>query len=383
MHDTRNHISGGILASSQRQMAVGTDVLYKELRSHAPQGQRYDCLKCEPCQRLLRDAKNPSIRYDPDALDNLTEHLRGKAHRKKVAWLEGQDALQTFHALDGTPVQWDHCQGTVRVDGVKKEPSMRQGLDWTSWHDEVNARERTSGLPLTVFSSPGDRGDGTFDDELFAAWPCEEELPRVHEEDTPKPKRPKTMADASFKSELHKLKLQTWEELLQSQRTSVDLSQHVDWHRGLQNFDKLKDACDLTHLSSIHGELHPTAQCPQTQRPAFHFVLYGCGVFRVLISLARTQHYTLIFEDKEGGFISINEQPQQSGQMVPLRPRERDICEAFGSRCLEGRRLKAMTDGGKNTCFKALVMEFLRQRAALGHRGGVHKDASNTLQRIA
>lgn len=167
-----------------------------------------------------------------------------------------------------------------------------------------------------------------------------------------------------------------------SQRTSVDLSQHVDLHRGLQNFDKLKDACDLMHLSSIHGELHPTAQCPWMQRPAFHFVLYGCGDFRVLISLAR-DHYTLIFETTEGGFISINEPPQQSGQMVPPRPRERDICEAFGSRCLDGRRLKAMTDNGKKTAFKELVAEFPRQRTALSHRGGVHNDASHTLQQVA
>ncbi|CAE7947187.1 unnamed protein product, partial [Symbiodinium sp. KB8] len=300
----------------------------------------------------------------------------GKAHRKKVAWLQGQDALQIFQAFDGTPVQWDHCQGTVRVDGVKKEPSKRPGLDWTSWQHKVNARERTSGRPLTVFSSPGDRGDGTFDDELFVAWPCE------HDEETHMAKRHKTSSNASSKSELHKLKLQMWEELLQSQRTSVDLSQHVDLHRGLQNFDKLKDACDLMHLSSIHGELHPTAQCPWMQRPAFHFVLYGCGDFRVLISLAR-DHYTLIFETTEGGFISINEPPQQSGQMVPPRPRERDICEAFGSRCLDGRRLKAMTDNGKKTAFKDLVAEFLRQRAALSHRGGVHKDASHTLQQVA
>ena len=47
---------------------------------------------------------------------------------------------------------------------------------------------------------------------------------------------------------------------------------------------------------------------------------------------------------RKGDIVSIDERPPLSGEARPPRPRERDICEAFGSRCLDGRRLKAMAD---------------------------------------
>ena len=37
-------------------------------------------------------------------------------------------------------------------------------LTWTAWQDTVDARERDAGLPLTMWSQPSSRGDGTVHD---------------------------------------------------------------------------------------------------------------------------------------------------------------------------------------------------------------------------
>ena len=176
----------------------------------------------------------------------------------------------------------------------------------------------------------------------------------------------------SAKPMLHELKLKTWESLLQDKQTSVDLTSKLDWPRCLRSFTKLA-ACNMAQLEKVCGEIHSTAICPWTEQPAFHFVLYGFDKFHVRLSLARSGTYTLMFE-RDGEIISIDQAPPESGEASLPRPRERDICEAFGSRCLEGRQLKAFASAGSRQRFKDLVKEFVRDRAALRHRGGIHRD---------
>ena len=50
--------------------------------------RRYNSLTCEACNRVIKDGKvaGKNIKYDPDALDLLVEHFRGKANAKKVRY---------------------------------------------------------------------------------------------------------------------------------------------------------------------------------------------------------------------------------------------------------------------------------------------------------
>ena len=154
---------------------AGTDIFYKAMRGRS-QGQRYASLECQPCKRNITDPRKArcGIRFDPDALDSFTEHLRGQKHQKIVARLEVPNTVQIFRALDGTTVKWDHVRCVTQVEGEDEQFPTVQSLDWTPWQQEVNKRERDSGQPVTSWLRPSDRGDGAFDDGPFAASPYEE-----------------------------------------------------------------------------------------------------------------------------------------------------------------------------------------------------------------
>ena len=78
---------------------------YQEtLFAHSQQGQRYHRLECEPCGRQILDpikCHKVGIRYDPDALDVITEHFGGQKHRKKLNSLSRDSSMQSFSAMDG------------------------------------------------------------------------------------------------------------------------------------------------------------------------------------------------------------------------------------------------------------------------------------------
>ena len=119
-------------------------------------------------------------------------------------WLEKEDAVRPFLAFDGTEVEFNHLTGQVIVAGATQPSSAcaSSGLDWTAWQNTVNARERVAGLPLTIWSQPSDRGDGTFDDGPFDVWP--EETCESH---APTPKKSRKVPESSLKRKLHSLKL--------------------------------------------------------------------------------------------------------------------------------------------------------------------------------
>ena len=140
-------------------MTAGTDVFYKAMRDDSNQ-KRYCRLEWQPCARWISDPANPRIKHDPDALA-LSLNTCAERPIPVVRKLPGLDALRTLHGIDGTEVHWDHVRGKTTVQGQTQAPTG-QSLDWTSFHEAVNRRERQQG--------PSDRGDGTCDDEPFAAW---------------------------------------------------------------------------------------------------------------------------------------------------------------------------------------------------------------------
>ena len=80
--------------------------------------------------------------------------------------------------------------------------------------------------------------------------------------------------------ETHALKLTLWEEMLQSDFVSVDLTDasRLDWKQYIQSLsDETQElVClgDTCRIRKFCGEIHATAHCPWTRRPAFHYVAY-------------------------------------------------------------------------------------------------------------
>ena len=122
---------------------------YKRMREPDRLGERYDILRSELCQRdVLKPPPNKKIKYDPDALDNFAEHLRSKAHCKKVAMLS-DDKLQTFTTLGGQTVAFNHKTGQTN------EPSVNaSSASWASWHRTVDACAQANGEPREQWQGP-------------------------------------------------------------------------------------------------------------------------------------------------------------------------------------------------------------------------------------
>ena len=70
----------------------------------------------------------------------------------------------------------------------------------------------------------------------------------------------------------------------------------------------------------------------------FHFVAYAEGGMRVLISL-HTSKTIVYFESASREFLSV-QQRRVSHTLDPPKQRAKDICNAFASRYLTGRRFK-------------------------------------------
>ena len=104
------------------------------------------------------------VKYNPDALDNLAEHLRSKQHCKRMAWLT-EDMWQTCTTLGGNTVAFNHRTGTTN------EPSDSASSarpDWTIWHRTVDARRVASGQLSEQWQGPNDRGSGLLSDDLLS-----------------------------------------------------------------------------------------------------------------------------------------------------------------------------------------------------------------------
>ena len=98
--------------------------LYHALRDGLDNKQRYKSLLCKPCNRWIPappPGKDIKIKFQPDALDNLTEHLGGKVHRRVVSRLQERDAWQSFYSLCGTEVRYNHHSGELRGSSGSSE----------------------------------------------------------------------------------------------------------------------------------------------------------------------------------------------------------------------------------------------------------------------
>ena len=133
---------------------------------------------------------------------------------------------------------------------------------------------------MTTWTKPSDRGDGTYDDGPFCAWPEVEEETEIPN-GSPARKRPRRMPEQSLKRELHELKLDLWEELLRRQESSIDVSDQFDWQSYLPGLSRFQDICqgDLRRITGIRGELHPSANChPWPRMTACCYLYSGCSV---------------------------------------------------------------------------------------------------------
>ena len=100
------------------------------------------------------------IKFQSDALDIFLQHLGGKKHRKRVAGLEEENAWQVFRAQCGAEVCCNYLSGELRTtDGNQTASSSSSDrVDWTSWHQTIAARMKTSCLPQHDWKGPSDRG---------------------------------------------------------------------------------------------------------------------------------------------------------------------------------------------------------------------------------
>ena len=92
-------------------------------------------------------------------------------------------------------------------------------------HRTVDARNAAHGRELQHWNGPRDWGDGTVDEGPLHCWPEESEEMELH---APSQKRRRLTSSAS---EVHKLKLELWDELFRSGKQSIDLTDgsHFDW----------------------------------------------------------------------------------------------------------------------------------------------------------
>ena len=184
-----------------------------------------------------------------------------------------------------------------------------------------------------------------------------------------------------------------WNELLREQDLRIALTDcnRFDWKSYIASLNQEKQdlICgqDLDQIQRFCGELHRTATCPWTLRPAFHFVAYDFSGLRILISQAGNGQSTLLFEDPDGYFLSLQKRSAlQTNRLwsISIVPREKDICEAFGSRCLGGRQLKVMlSDPSDNKTFKQVVLDFVRGQYAVKHGRSMYIDEMTSLLEAA
>lgn len=124
----------------------GRKLLYNLLRG-SNLAFRYQRLGCDVCNKVFKEAPR-DVRYEPDALDNLVEHLRGKEHGKAARSLT-RDCIQIYTTYDNAEILFNHRLGWV--PGHVHAP-----LDWTVWQKTVDAREWSCGRPPLRWQGPND-----------------------------------------------------------------------------------------------------------------------------------------------------------------------------------------------------------------------------------
>ena len=121
-------------------------------------------------------------------------------------------------------------------------------------------------------------------------------------------------------------------------------SDRFDWRAFVENchHEKRELICedDVNNIKRFQAEIHRTAMCPWTGRPMFHFVAYDSSGMRTLISISSTKMSSVLFESSNRQFLSVQQRPVGTTPQPPS-PRDKDVCEAFGGRCLAGRQFKA------------------------------------------
>ena len=80
---------------------------------------------------------------------------------------------------------------------------------------------------------------------------------------------------------------------------------------------------------------------------------------RVLISL-QTSKTTVYFESASREFLSV-QQRRVSHTLDPPKQRAKDICNAFGRRCLTERRLKAALTKSRSSSLRECVVAFVER----------------------
>ena len=101
------------------------DEFYAEMRLHSARLRKYSALTSEQCDRVIEDPKvaRYGIRSDPDALDILVEHFRGKPHAKDVTYLDSDSRVQTLYRMNGVVVEFNHSTGEVTGGGASSQSS--------------------------------------------------------------------------------------------------------------------------------------------------------------------------------------------------------------------------------------------------------------------
>ena len=172
-----NHVntvgsSSLFLAQTENQRMFASESscaeLYRVLRDGCANTQPLKEVFCKACAKTLLAPppdKRKEIKFQPDALDIFLEHLGGKKHRKRVSGLQEENAWQAFRAQCGAEVCFNHLSGELRTtDGNQAASSSSSDrVDWTSWHQTIDARMKTSCLPQHDWKGPSDRG-------LYSSW---------------------------------------------------------------------------------------------------------------------------------------------------------------------------------------------------------------------
>ena len=359
------------------------------MRCDVPKLRRYKSLECKFCQRTMLDSLRAGyvVKFQPDALGNLVEHLNSQKQSKNVQWVDPEEVVQEFTSLSGRKVSFNHETG--EVSGIDD----RQQVDWSTWHRVVDAREQAEGRPPPAWQCASDCGNGKLDLGPVEAWTAAalgdfledsgQHVPEAAEKvelvqlvrDIVS-KRPARSQPSSLKLEAHRVKKRLWEEMLLSGCQQKDLTdgKEFDWRAYLlglgEEGQQLVCRGDVDTIRRFCGELHLTATCPWTHRPAFHFVAYDRSGLRVLIRQGGDGRYTVFFESADRRFLALQCRPPDSETVLGPTPSARDICEAFGGRSFDGRRLKCLLLGDSAGTFRDWVIQFLREREAVISRNG-------------